>query len=94
MFSTDYSLSDSISWAHTANVVVSLQSLTLISKVRKDISRVKKMDSQQKKAPAPEKVYKIYQFEVASTQIISLKDVPLKERHRDAQRPLFLTRYE
>jgi hypothetical protein len=41
-----------------------------------------------------DKTYLIQYQASSSSQIISLKDVPLIERHKEAQKPLFLIRYE
>jgi hypothetical protein len=38
--------------------------------------------------------YNYQKSKVGAQQITSLKDVPLKERHREARKPLFLIRYE
>ncbi|MCW4024124.1 MAG: hypothetical protein NWF01_03710 [Candidatus Bathyarchaeota archaeon] len=54
------------------------------------------MVSQGKLKALEKDLYKTYilQYKASSSQIITLKDVPLSERHREAQKPLFLIRYE
>ena len=60
------------------------------------IHRVWMMDNQNEKSPLVQRTLIRAKTEIldAEMPVLSLKDMPLKTRRKEAKKPLFLTRYE